>query len=197
MPSNLHPYQFNITRADREKRLGQKGHVLWIYGLSGSGKSTIGNHLAMQLQSQGILNFSLDGDVLRNGLNKDLGFSSEERSENLRRAAEVAKVLVENGTFVIASFITPLEIDREQLRSILGKDDLSLLLVDCPLEICEERDPKSLYKKARKGDIPNFTGISSPFESDGSPDLIINSAEVSVEDAVLKITSYLSEKSLL
>lgn len=197
MPENLHPYNFSIDRKQREQLLGQKGHVLWLFGLSGSGKSTIADALAARLHQDSRFSFVLDGDVLRKGLNKDLGFSDEDRAENLRRAAEVAKVLCESGMIVIVSFITPLETNRKLIRSILGDADLSFVFVDCPLERCEERDPKSLYKKARKGEIPNFTGVSAPFEATSSAEIRIDSENESVDSAVDKITSYLTQKSLL
>ena len=161
-----------------------KKPVLWIYGLSGAGKSTLALALCEALSSHGIAIYHLDGDVLRSGLNKDLGFSAEDRRENLRRAAEVAKLMQSTGLAVVASFITPLEKDRDLLSDILGESLIKVCLTT-PLVVCEQRDPKGLYAKARKGIIPEFTGISAPFEfADNNSDLLIDTSLISSEEAV-------------
>lgn len=170
-------HNFSLSRADRENLLGQKAAVIWFTGLSGSGKSTIANELAKLLTEEGKLVYILDGDSLRNGLNKDLGFSLEDRNENLRRAAEVAKILADLGTIVLCSFITPLEEHRGMIRQILGDELLKFCYVKCSLEKCEERDPKGLYSRARSGEIQHFTGVSSPFEEAQTAEIIVNTED--------------------
>jgi bifunctional enzyme CysN/CysC len=155
---------FQITQNKRSKLMGHFPKVIWFTGISGSGKSTLANLLDIELYKKNIHTYTLDGDHLRNGLNKDLGFGDSDRSENIRRAAEVAKLMSEAGLVVICSFISPFELDRKMAREIIGNAQFVEIFLDCPLKECIERDPKGLYKKALNGDIKNFTGIDSPYE---------------------------------
>ena len=168
---------YQIGPADREKALGQRGQVLWFTGLSGSGKSTLANEVEQALHHAGRHTFLLDGDNLRHGLNGDLGFSEAGRTENIRRVAEVAKLMADAGLIVLTAFVSPFAADREKARSIVGADRFVEIYVDCPLEVCESRDVKGLYAKARQGLIPDFTGISSPFEAPVQPELRVQTAE--------------------
>lgn len=191
---NIIPHQFNI---DKEKRNSLKKHnsfVVWFTGLSGSGKSTLANLVEKELFENGIHTFSLDGDNVRNGLNKGLGFTEEDRKENLRRIAEVSKLFVESGTVVIASFISPLEDDRNLIKGIIGKQNFVEVFVNTSLEECERRDPKGLYKKARAGEISHFTGVSSPYENPKNPDLEIKTEKKDMEQAVKEIMEHLNRK---
>ncbi|MBL6627947.1 MAG: adenylyl-sulfate kinase [Cryomorphaceae bacterium] len=162
---------YQIGPSDREKALGQRGQVLWFTGLSGSGKSTLANEVEQVLHTAGRHTFLLDGDNLRHGLNGDLGFSEADRTENIRRVAEVAKLMADAGLIVLTAFVSPFAADREKARRIVGPDRFVEIYVDCPLEVCESRDVKGLYAKARQGLIPDFTGISSPFEAPVQPEL--------------------------
>ncbi len=177
MPNNLTSFQFDIKLNDRIRQNGHNPLLIWITGLSGSGKSTLANTIEQRLFKQGIKTMILDGDNIRNGLNKNLGFSTEDRSENIRRIAETAKLFLESGTVVIASFISPLITDRANVKSIVGSSFYFEIFMDTSLETCEARDPKGLYQKARTGEIKNFTGISSPYETPINPDFIFNSEE--------------------
>ena len=182
-----------------ERRLRNKHHsfVLWFTGLSGSGKSTIANALAAELFSQSINTYVLDGDNIRHGLNKDLGFSDDDRKENIRRIAEVSKLFVDNGTITITAFISPFREDRESARSILPEGEFIEVYIKCPLQACEERDPKGLYKKARNGEIPSFTGIDSPYEEPLQPELTIDTEGLSVQQSVAQIVHYLQGRQLI
>ena len=162
---------YQIGPSDREKALGQRGQVLWFTGLSGSGKSTLANEVEQVLHTAGRHTFLLDGDNLRHGLNGDLGFSEADRTENIRRVAEVSKLMADAGLIVLTAFVSPFAADREKARRIVGPDSFVEIYVDCPLEVCESRDVKGLYAKARQGLIPDFTGISSPFEAPVQPEL--------------------------
>lgn len=178
--SNVTEHQFSVTRKDREELSGQRGHVIWLTGLSGSGKSSIADALSIRLTALGRPNLVLDGDSLRHGLNSDLGFSEADRSENIRRTAEVAKLIASAGMVAIVSLVSPRTVDREGARQIIGQEDFSEVFVDTPIEICESRDPKGLYKMARRGEIPNFTGVSAPFEKPNHPDVLLDgTAEIS------------------
>ncbi len=187
--SNIKPHPFEITKTEKEKLTKTKGKVLWLTGLSGSGKSTLANELEKDLTAKGILCKIIDGDSLRFGLNKDLGFSLEDRTENIRRAAEVAKLFSDTGIFTICSFITPLETQRELIKSILGAD-LELIYINADIDTCEKRDPKGLYKKARNGEIKNFTGVDSVFEKPKDYSLEINTARYSLEESALRISTF-------
>lgn len=164
----------------------QKSKVVWFTGLSGAGKTTICKALSLKMKSLGYLVEELDGDVLRKGLNSDLGFDMDSRNENIRRAAEVSKILKDSGLICLSSFITPTREIREMVRKIIGKEDLIEIFINAPIEVCEERDVKGLYKKARLGLIPEFTGISSPFEEPDDADLEIRTDFMTVEESVEK-----------
>ena len=186
-----------ITRQKREKILNQKAFVIWFTGLSGSGKSTIANIVEKKLSADGILTYLLDGDNLRHGLNKDLGFKKEDRIENLRRVGEVAKILHDAGIVVLASFISPYKKDREAIKSLFTDKDFIEIHVDADLETVKLRDPKGLYIKALEGKIPNFTGVSSAYEVPESPDIKINTKDTSAENAAQKILEYIKEKNVI
>ena len=171
---NIHKQQTAITASDRERLNGHAGKVIWFTGLSGSGKSTISNALEVELHQRGLRTYTLDGDNIRLGLNKDLGFTEADRVENIRRVAEVAKLMADAGLVVMTAFISPYRQDREMARELIGADRFIEVFVDTPLAVCESRDVKGLYAKARRGDIPNFTGVNSPYESPRNADVVIN-----------------------
>ncbi|MDC1470220.1 adenylyl-sulfate kinase [Gammaproteobacteria bacterium] len=189
--SNIHKHNLEINRQIRENFNGSKSKLLWLTGISGSGKSTIANELEKKLFSLGIRTYILDGDNVRHGLNNDLGFSDADRVENIRRVGEVAKLMLDAGLLVISSFISPFATERNMVRSLVKKDDFIEIFVDTPLEVAERRDPKGLYKKARTGEIPNFTGISSGYEKPLNPEIILKTKNSSVEDCVTTILDYL------
>ena len=178
---------YNINRQDREKMNQQRSFLIWFTGLSGSGKSTVANLLEQKLFKEKILTYSLDGDNLRGGLNKDLKFSREDRNENLRRTAEVANLFIDAGIVVIAAFISPYIKTREEIKEIVGPQNYIEVYVNTSLEVCEQRDVKGLYKKARAGEIKNFTGISSPYEAPVNPTIEIKTPLESPLEAVEKI----------
>jgi bifunctional enzyme CysN/CysC len=169
---NVHKQALSITRAEREHLNGHKGKVIWFTGLSGSGKSTIANALEKELHALGKRTYILDGDNIRQGLNKDLGFTDADRVENIRRVAEVAKLMMDAGLIVMTAFISPFRAERQMAKELVGNENFLEVFVDTPLEICEKRDPKGLYKKARSGQLPNMTGINSPYEQPENPSLI-------------------------
>lgn len=197
MKNNITWHDTSITVQERRGRNGHHSFVLWFTGLSGSGKSTIANALAAELFSQNINTYVLDGDNIRHGLNKDLGFSDDDRKENIRRIAEVSKLFVDNGTIAITAFISPFREDRERARAILPQDEFIEVYIKCPLQACEDRDPKGLYKKARNGEIPAFTGIDSPYEEPMNPELIIDTDGLSVQQSVAQIVRYLQSRQLI
>ena len=170
--NNIHFQEIKISRADREKLKSQKGTVIWLTGLSGAGKTTLANALENKLHSLGKHTYILDGDNLRLGLNRDLGFSKEDRVENIRRVAEVSRVMLDAGLIVITAFISPYREDRKMAKDLIGAKNFIEVFVNTPLEICEERDPKGLYKKARAGEILDMTGINSPYEPPTNPDFV-------------------------
>ncbi|EJN24562.1 sulfate adenylyltransferase, large subunit [Pseudomonas sp. GM78] len=180
---NVHRQALSITRTERETLNGHRGKVIWFTGLSGSGKSTIANALELQLHSQGRRTYILDGDNVRQGLNKDLGFTDADRIENIRRIAEVAKLMMDAGLIVMTSFISPFRQERETARQLIGTENFVEVYVNTPLDVCEQRDPKGLYKKARNGQIPNMTGINSPYEAPENPDFVFRE-HVSVQEMV-------------
>ncbi len=184
---NIMPHKYKVTQEDREKIKNQKARLIWFTGLSGSGKSTIANVLEHELFKKGCHTYSLDGDNIRNGINKGLDFSEEGRHENLRRIGEIAKLFLDAGIIVIAAFVSPFESDRKKIKQLVGEENYLEVFVDCPLSICEERDVKGLYAKARKGLIKNFTGIDSPYERPKNADLVIKSDQMEVEEAIAKI----------
>ena len=175
------PQSYAIKRKDRESSNDHKPKVIWFVGLSGSGKSTLANSLENHLFKKGIKTYILDGDNVRRGLNSDLDFSDLSRKENIRRISEVSKLFVDAGTVVLTAFISPFKEDRASAKKVIGNEDFIEVHVDCPLEICEERDVKGLYRKARQGEIKHFTGIDSPFEIPEEPDVRIDTANNSLE----------------
>jgi bifunctional enzyme CysN/CysC len=189
---NIHLQSLSITKELREKINGHKGQVLWLTGLSGSGKSTIANALEKELYAQGKKTYILDGDNVRHGLNKDLGFTDKDRIENIRRVAEVAKLMCDAGLIVITAFISPFRSEREMARSLFHENDFKEIYISTPLKVAEKRDPKGLYKKARQGKIPNFTGIDSPYEKPTKPDLEINTSKTTLQESVQKILKIIS-----
>jgi adenylylsulfate kinase len=188
---NIHWHHGEITRDDRERLHGHRGATVWFTGLSGSGKSTLARALEERLFERGCQVFVLDGDNVRHGLNRDLGFSPEDRTENIRRIGEVAKLFTEFGALVLTAFISPYRRDRDAVRAIMREGDFIEVLVDAPLDVCESRDPKGLYRKARAGEIPEFTGISAPYEAPESPELTIRTGDRGVDACVDEIVEYL------
>lgn len=188
---NIVWHQESVSRHQKEELLGQKGKCLWFTGLSGSGKSTMSSALANRYHQENRYTVVLDGDNVRHGLCKDLGFGDADRSENIRRIAEVTKLFVDNGAIVLTAFISPFVADRQLARDILGEDFVEIY-IDCPLEECEKRDPKGLYVKARKGEIPSFTGISSPYEAPVEPELHLQTADLTLEASLEKLYNELS-----
>lgn len=185
---------YKISRVDREKLLKQKPVLLWLTGLSGSGKSTLADRVEQSLHEQGYKTYLLDGDNIRHGLNNNIDFSEEGRKENIRRIGEVAKLFIDAGIIVISAFISPFREDRDAVRKLLKEGEFIEIHVDCPLEICEQRDVKGLYAKARRGEIPNFTGISSPFEIPTQPEITVHTDQEQPEACVNKILSYTYNK---
>lgn len=181
---NIHYHPHSIGKKEREYLNGHKGKVIWFTGLSGSGKSTIANKLEKKLYQQGKHTYLLDGDNIRHGLNKDLGFTDSDRVENIRRIAEVAKLMADAGLIVLTAFISPFRAEREMARELIGPEHFIEVFVDTPLDVCEQRDPKGLYKKARSGEIPNMTGINSPYEKPLNPDVIVYTAKEQVDSIV-------------
>ncbi len=186
-----------VGRSDRETIVGQRGVTVWLTGLSGSGKSTIAVAAERQLTHRGHLAFVLDGDNIRHGLNNKLGFSPEDRAENIRRIGEVSKLFTEAGVIVFTSFISPYRSDRDAVRALMGPGDFVEIYLDASLETCEQRDVKGLYKKARAGEIPEFTGISAPYEAPESPELVLDTNRQSIEESVGKLVEYLDAKGYL
>jgi bifunctional enzyme CysN/CysC len=189
---NVHRQALSITRADRERLNGHKGKVIWFTGISGSGKSTLANALEQELHAQGKRTYILDGDNIRQGLNKDLGFTDADRVENIRRVAEVAKLMMDAGLIVMTALISPFRAERGMARELIGAENFIEVFVDTPLDVCVQRDPKGLYKKAISGLIPNMTGINSPYERPSNPDLVINSTVANTEDCMKQISFYLA-----
>lgn len=179
-----------VTRTRRQKQNGHRSVLLWFTGLSGAGKSTVAHALEEQLHQHGCRTFVLDGDNVRHGLCKDLRFSVEDRTENIRRIGEMAKLFIESGVITLTAFISPFRADRQRVRELVGEDFIEIY-VRCPLEVCEERDVKGLYKKARAGEIPEFTGISSPYEEPEAPEITIDTAGRSVEECVAELKQHL------
>lgn len=195
--TNITWHDAGITKEERREQNNHHSFVLWFTGLSGSGKSTVANAVAKALFDKNIRNYVLDGDNVRFGLNKNLGFSAEDRTENIRRIGEVSKLFVDSGQVVLTAFISPFQEDRAQVREILEGNEFLEVYVECPLEECEKRDPKGLYKKARSGEIRDFTGIDSPYESPANPELTINTSTQSVEECVQTVIEYLSNRKFI
>ena len=195
--TNITWHDAEIGRADREKLLGQRGAVIWYTGLSGSGKSTLADAVEQQLYEKGYISYVLDGDNIRHGLNKNLGFSPEDREENIRRIGEVSKLFADAGVLAMTAFISPYRADRDQARSLLDEGQFIEVFVKVPLDVAEERDPKGLYKKARAGEIPEFTGISAPYEEPLQAELVIDTSLVSLEDSAAQVVDYLQDHGIL
>jgi len=194
MAENITEHTYLISREDRSRLNSHKALLVWFTGLSGSGKSTIANKLEQELFRRKIHTYSLDGDNIRKGLNSDLSFSEEDRHENIRRIAEVGKLFVDAGMVTITAFISPLHNDRKLAREIIGPGDFLEVFVNTPLEICEQRDVKDLYKKARAGEITNFTGIDAPYEAPIDPDIEIKTLEESLEESVQRLVQIIEDK---
>ena len=190
--TNVVWHKMNVSREGREQLLKQKGVVLWFTGLSGSGKSTVASSLEKRLHDMGKLTYTLDGDNVRHGLNSDLGFSDEDRIENIRRIGEISKLFVDAGVITIATFVSPFREDRQKVRDLLEKDFVEIY-IDCPIEVCEKRDPKGIYKKARAGEIKHFTGIDSPYESPINPEIVVSTHLNTLDECVDKLVAYLEE----
>ncbi|BEK43004.1 adenylyl-sulfate kinase [Campylobacter jejuni] len=197
MDKNLTWHNTNITKEQRSKLKNQKPCVLWLTGLSASGKSTIANALEQKLHELGFHTYLLDGDNIRIGLNKDLGFDENSRVENIRRITELCKLFVDSGLIILSAFISPFKSDRALARSLVKKDEFIEIFVDTPLELCEKRDPKGLYKKARNGEIKNFTGIDSPYEKPQNPEIHLQNSKAKLNENVDIILNYLKENGYI
>ncbi len=198
MPEFIQPHPHQVSRQDRSEIKGHRPAVLWFTGLSGSGKSTIANAVEQELNRAFCAHtYLLDGDNIRTGLNRGLGFSPADREENIRRIGEVAKLFVDAGLIVLTAFISPYRADRERVRALLPKGEFIEIYVRCPLDVCEQRDPKGLYRKARAGQIPEFTGISSPYEEPLQPELILDSGAYHVSDCAVQVIAYLQSQRII
>ena len=195
MAENIYPiYDRMMTRQDKESLLGQRGIMIWFTGLSGSGKSTVAMGVERELHAQGILCRILDGDNVRAGINNNLGFSDEDRIENIRRIAEIGKLFVQTGVVTLACFVSPTNDIRQMAREIVGKEDFLEVYISTPIEECERRDVKGLYARARKGEVKNFTGISAPFEAPVSPDIAIDTSKIPLEESVRTLTELIIKR---
>jgi len=194
---NIKWHKLTIDRDKLEKMRGHKGMVLWFTGLSGSGKSTLANALNESLHKKGLSTFVLDGDNIRHGLCNDLGFSDEDREENIRRIGEVSNLFMNAGIITITAFVSPFKKDREKVKNIIGEKDFIEIYCSANLDVCEARDTKGLYKKARLGEIKEFTGISSPYEAPNKPNIIVETGKLNLKDSVNQIINYLNEKNFL
>ena len=192
--NHLYPFHSKISAAQRQDMLQQEPRLIWLTGLSGSGKSTLALRLEHYLFHKGYKVYLLDGDNMRFGLNSDLGFSAQDRRENVRRVSEVAKLMLDAGLVVIGAFISPYAEERELARKTVGADRFTEVYINCPLSVCEQRDTKGLYAKARKGLIPDFTGVSAPYEVPAAPDVEVKTAEESVEASLHKLVSFVEPR---
>lgn len=197
--TNIHWHEGHVTREERQALFGQKGATIWFTGLSACGKSTIAVALEQVLYQQKHPAYVLDGDNIRHGLNKNLGFSAEDRAENIRRIGEVAKLFADAGIIAITSFISPYKADRDAVRDLHAKAGIDFLecFVDTPIDICEQRDPKGLYKKARAGEIKGFTGVNDPYEAPEKPELVLKAGELSVAECVASVLNLLESRGTL
>jgi adenylylsulfate kinase len=195
--TNITWHMGHIGKEEREKFLGQKGVVIWFTGLSGSGKSTLAHAVEKRLFENGNLCYVLDGDNIRHGLNKNLGFSPEDRTENIRRIGEVAKLFADAGVIAMTAFISPYRADRQTARELLEQGEFIEVFVKVPLDIAEERDPKGLYKKARAGDIKEFTGISAPYEEPENPEIVIDTSQLSLDESADAVIDYLVKAKII
>ncbi|MDS3996893.1 adenylyl-sulfate kinase [Staphylococcus capitis] len=191
--NNITWHDSEVTKEERQNRNGHKSAVIWFTGLSGSGKSTVSVALEKALFNEGKQTYRLDGDNVRHGLNKNLGFSPEDRTENIRRIGEVAKLMVDAGSITVTAFISPYKQDRDNVRAILKDDEFIEVYTKCSVEECENRDPKVLYKKARSGEIPEFTGISAPYEAPDHPEIILDTEHESIDQSVDRVIQYLKQ----
>ncbi|RMF20431.1 MAG: adenylyl-sulfate kinase [Deltaproteobacteria bacterium] len=194
---NIVWHETTVTKEERERLSGHRGCTVWLTGLSGSGKSTLANMLEKALWERGVRAYVLDGDNVRHGLNKDLGFSPEDRTENIRRIGEVAALFTDAGVINITAFISPYREDRNRVRAMMKEGDFIEIFVDCNLDECERRDPKGLYKKARAGEIPEFTGISAPYEPPENPELVVDTSSQTPEESLAVILGYLESNGYL
>ena len=194
---NLHFHKHRVARELKEKRNQHKSRVLWFTGLSGSGKSTVANATEKILHDMGLHTYILDGDNVRMGLNKDLGFSPEDRTENIRRITEVAKLFADSGSIVLTAFISPYREDRDKARAIISNEDFIEIFVSADLSVCEARDPKGLYKKARAGEIKGFTGIDAPYEAPSNAELIVETDKHDIEASAQIVVDYLVEEGII
>lgn len=192
--NNIYPVHTKVGTVDRQRLLNQKAKLVWFTGLSGSGKSTLAVQLEAQLHANGFATYLLDGDNIRMGLNKDLSFTDEARVENIRRIGEVAKLMLDAGIVVLSAFISPFKADRDQVKQIVGEENYIEVFVDTPIEICEQRDVKGLYKRARAGEVKNFTGIDSPYERPEKPDVVIPTHQMSVDESVALLLKLVEPK---
>jgi adenylylsulfate kinase len=192
--TNIHWHEGAITRADRERAHGHRGATLWFTGLSGSGKSTLARALEEVLFERGCQVYVLDGDNIRHGLNRDLGFSPADRTENIRRIGEVAKLFTDFGALVLTAFISPYRADRAAVRALMYEGDFVEVYVEADLNVCEDRDPKGLYKKARRGEIPEFTGVSAPYEAPEAPELVVRTDRNTVDECVAQLIGFLQAR---
>ncbi len=194
MSLNTFRHEYRVTKADREKLHSHRSFLLWFTGLSGSGKSTLANLVEVELHKRGISTFSLDGDNIRQGINKDLSFAPEDRTENIRRIAEIAHLMVDAGVVTLAAFVSPYIKDRENIKTIVGRENFIEIYINTSLKECERRDVKGLYKKARAGEIKNMTGISAPYEAPINPDLEIITDNQPIETSVQTILDFIIQK---
>lgn len=192
--NHIYPIKTKVSASQRQTLLQQRAQLIWFTGLSGSGKSTLAIQLEAALHDLEFKTYLLDGDNIRAGLNRDLSFTDEARVENIRRIGEVARLMLDAGLVVLSAFISPFEADRQQVREIVGEENYVEVFVDTPLEVCEQRDVKGLYKKARAGEVKNFTGINSPYEIPAKPDMIIRTHEMNVEEAVKKLVDVIVKR---
>ena len=197
MQKNIVKHSYSVNRDSRKKLKQHKSILLWFTGLSGSGKSTIANCVEQELHKNSIHTYTLDGDNIRKGLNSDLSFSPKDRSENIRRIAETAHLMMDAGLVVLAAFVSPYRNDRDHIRKIVGDDNMVEIYINTSIEECERRDVKGLYKKARKGEIKNMTGISAPYEPPLHPDIQINTEKVTIIDATKQIINFINPKLTL
>ncbi|MFO0696083.1 MAG: adenylyl-sulfate kinase [Polyangiales bacterium] len=189
--TNLTWHMGEVSREERERMRGHKGATLWLTGLSGSGKSTLSHRIERRLLERGVFAYVLDGDNVRHGLNRDLGFSPEEREENIRRVGEVSKLFTSAGAIVLTAFISPYRADRDRVRATMPPGDFVEVHVATPIEVCETRDPKGLYKMARAGQIPDFTGISAPYEAPEKPEIVVDTGKADVDGCAAQVLAYL------
>lgn len=197
MSENIECFNSSVTKANRRKLHGHSSFILWFTGLSGSGKSTLSSAVEQRLHEIGISTYILDGDNIRRGLNKDLGYSDDDRAENIRRVGEVAELFVDAGVVLLAAFISPFSKDRKFIRELVAKEEFIEIFLKCPLSVCEKRDPKGLYLKARRGEIKYFTGLDSAYEEPQRPNITVETDKMTISNCVEKIIHYLIKKKFL